>query len=356
MTHYEQRLQNDLDALRSSVIDLAGHVESNLRDAVRALLTRDADLAYRTILKDHPVNRKAEDVEARAHRFIARHLPSAGHLRFVSSVMRMGILLERMGDYAVTIGRESVRLEQPLDGTFRDEVQVMAEDSLQMFSQAMAAFREQDASLARGTMSLADQVDRDFSVAFKLLVSDRDASSAVTDLFVRLIVIMQLERVSDQAKNLCEETIFALTGETKKRRPVRVLFLGTDDASYTQMAVAIGRKQYADRGEFQSGGTKPADSVDPEVRSFLESHGYDMSDARPSPSARPDEDWARFDVLVALDGQISDYLAQVPFHTVALTWRPGEAGTVENAYRDLSIAIGELVDTMRARPEDPVGR
>jgi phosphate transport system protein len=355
MTQYEQRLQNDLDALRQSVGTLATHVESNLRDAVRALLTLDADLAYRTILKDHPVNRIAEDVEAQAHRFIARHLPSAGHLRFVSSVMRVVVLLERMGDYAVTIGRETVQLERPLEGTFRDEVQAMAQDSLQMFSQAMMAFRERDVSLARGTMGFADQVDRDFSVAFNLLVGEMPATLRPTDLFGRLIVITQLERVSDQAKNLCEETIFALTGETKKRRPVRVLFLDRNDAADTQMAVAIGRKRYGDRGVFRSAGSDPSPAVDPSVISFMEAHGFDLSAARPSAIDWPDEDWADFDVIVTLDGSIRDYLGTVPFHTVALAWEPagdGQGADLPDRYRELSQAIGDLIDTMRAPAGD----
>lgn len=355
MTQYEQRLQNDIDALRSSVSQLASRVESNLRDAVKALLTRDSDLAYATILKDHPVNRMAEDVEARAHRFIARHLPSAGHLRFVSSVMRIAVLLERMGDYAVTIGRESVRLDRPLEGVFRDEVQAMAEDAFQMFSQAMAAFREKDASLARGTMGFAEQVDRDFSVAFNLLVGDPAGEQHVTDLFVRLVVITQLERVSDQAKNLCEETIFALTGETKKRRRVRVLFLGKDDASTTQMAVAIGRKQYGDRGEFESAGLTPAAAVAPAVASFMDEHGYDLSIATPSPIAWPVEEWVRFDVLVVLEGQVADYLDEVPFHTVALAWDQASREDLGEVYRALSHLIGELIDTMRAPADGPEG-
>ena len=37
------------------------------------------------------------------HSFVARHLPSAGHLRFVSSVLRLNVALERIGDYAVAI-------------------------------------------------------------------------------------------------------------------------------------------------------------------------------------------------------------------------------------------------------------
>lgn len=352
MTHYEERLQHDLDALRHSVNDLATHVEANLRSAVKALLTRDHELAYRTILLDHPVNRQAEAVEARAHRFIARHLPSAGHLRFVSAVMRIVILLERMGDYAVTVCRESVQLRTPLEGSFRDEVHAMAEDALQMLAQAMKAFADRDEALARGTMGYADQVDRDFSVAFNMLLQSAPGSLATEDLFGRLIVIMQLERVSDQAKNLCEETVFALTGETKKRRPVRVIFLDAHDAGSTQIAVAIGRKQFGDRGEFTSAGQTPAAALDPAVHAFLESHGFDPAGARPSAAASQEEEWSRYDVIVALDGKPSDYVAEIPFHTVALSWKVPAAGTDvdsnEARYRFLSAAIGDLIDTMRA--------
>ena len=43
---------------------------------------------------------------------LARHLPSAGHLRFVSSVLRIDLELERIGHYAATICREALQLEQ----------------------------------------------------------------------------------------------------------------------------------------------------------------------------------------------------------------------------------------------------
>ena len=65
------------------------------------------------VLGDLVVNRRVRKLDSKCHAFVARHLPSAGHLRFVSSVLRLSIALERVGDYAVIIARELAQLESP---------------------------------------------------------------------------------------------------------------------------------------------------------------------------------------------------------------------------------------------------
>ncbi len=116
MSHYEKRLESDLNRIREFLVAVAGQVESALKDSIHALMTGNEILAHATALGDKPVNRAIRELDKQCHGFIALHLPSAGHLRFVSSVMRIGIELERIGDYAVTIGRESVQLEKPPEG------------------------------------------------------------------------------------------------------------------------------------------------------------------------------------------------------------------------------------------------
>jgi phosphate transport system protein len=348
MTFYETRLSRDSEALRSEVVALSADVQQALSDSIRAVLRSDRNLAYRTIIGDHPINRAAEHIEASAHRFIAKHLPSAGHLRFVSSVMRIAVLLERLGDYAVTICRESVRLQHPLTGTFRKEVEAMAADTMQMYEQAIRAFESGDESLARGTMGYAKQVDRDFAIAFSLLVDKAETSVEAEELFGRLVIITQLERVSDQAKNLCEETVFAITGETKKRRPMRLLFVDQTDDGLTQMATAITNEQCVGRAIAASGGSDPASHVDPRVVSFLESHGYDASVLHPSSLSALDEPMDAFDVVISLGETYTRLLPDLPFHTVAFDWEvPPISGDSSDSYRELATRISDLVGTLR---------
>ena len=58
----------------------------------------------------------------------------------------------------------------------------------------------------------------------------------------------QLKRLWDQAKNICEETIFlGLRGNQTQENSYRVLFVDEDNSGLSQMAEAIARKLYPDQ-------------------------------------------------------------------------------------------------------------
>jgi len=355
MSYHKQRLEHDSEIIRTQVTQLGRVVEAALRNAVKSLLTRDIELAYRTIIGDHPINRAAEALDRDCHYFIARHLPSAGHLRFISSAMKMNLLLERMGDYAATIARESAQLSTPLAGTFRAEIEAMAADALQMFDWALTAYETEDQELARNTMRIAKQVDRDYLRAFKLLTRLEGEGLDTADLFGCLIIISRLERVSDQAKNICEETLFSLTGETKKRGPMRVIFLEQSDDCFAPIAVAVGRRFFPARGIFSSAGSNPAPSVRNDVISFLDEHGLTHDGLLPSRIDWNVDGWRGYDVIVSLNGLYRDYLEEVPFLSVAFDWwlPSGEDDSVDltEGYRFLHSQIEELMMTLRGKAE-----
>ncbi|MEC7584220.1 MAG: PhoU domain-containing protein, partial [Planctomycetota bacterium] len=86
--HYEERLQQDLTQIESLVAQVGVKIEEAITNAVRALLTLDRSMAGSVIVGDYLVNRQTRELDRLCHAFVARHLPSAGHLRYVSSVLR----------------------------------------------------------------------------------------------------------------------------------------------------------------------------------------------------------------------------------------------------------------------------
>ena len=167
MSLYEARLERDLKQIQAAINEVASQVDTALQNARKAVLLLDKELAYQTILADHPINRASRNIDRLCHRFIALHLPSAGHLRYISSVLRLNLGLERVGDYAVTMGREVVQLSKPLEGIVRREVERIADDSIQMYRQAVLAYKEQNVDLARGTMGSSQQLRRAFKVGLR---------------------------------------------------------------------------------------------------------------------------------------------------------------------------------------------
>jgi len=214
MSHYEERLEKDLENIRGEVSDLATQVKQAVKNSIHALLTANQDLASATILGDGPINRKMREIDTLCHQFIAVHLPSAGHLRLMSSVIRINIILERIGDYAVTISRELQRINGAPDKRLAQGIELLSNEVQLMLKQAIASFEEDNAELARGTISMSGQIDNTVAGLYEELL-DEKAQWSLTERFAVFSVYHRLERIADQAKNLCEQTVFTVSGEGK---------------------------------------------------------------------------------------------------------------------------------------------
>ncbi len=359
MSHiYEERLQRDLIQIRSAVAEVSRQVEDALQQSLKTLLHQDKQLANETIIGDLPINRKIRAIDRLCHYFVARHLPSAGHLRFVSSVLRMNIAIERIGDYAVTIAREARMFSAPLSEEMAERIQQMADSASQMLHLAIQAFDEQNIELAQDTMKQAYKIDKKLDGAFDLLVSQGGADrQTMIDRFGTLIVLNRLERVSDQAKNICEEIVFAISGQTKKRKNYHVLFLEEADNCLSQMAVAYATKAYPELGTYKSAGPTPADNVDQACALFLEGKGIYLDQAVPQKLSDQPEDWEANHIIVALQKPVEDFLSSIPFHTVTLYWdlpklptMPADwedvVDTYQAVFQELTARIDKLVETL----------
>lgn len=362
MPHYEERMERDIERIREGVIEIASGATRGLENAVKALLTLDTNLAYQTIVDDHPINRRTEAIERQCHHFVARYLPSAGHLRFVSSVLRMVVELERIGDYAVNIARETATLKGPIEEPIRGEIEHMADNALRMFHSAIEAFSTGDEELARSTMKTERAVVADFGEIFEDLVREgRAGGSTVADLLSKLIVVYSLERVGAQSKNVCEEVVFALTGQRKRRRPVRIIFLDRGNDCAAPMAVALGSKAFPEVGIYASAGLTQRPIPASLVR-FMEEVGHGLDTGSSETVALDAIRWKDFDVIISLEGPVSDYVSEVPVSSVAFAWplpeRPAPETSEESLerYRGMYQAIGsrlhDLLETMRGLEEE----
>ncbi len=362
MGHYEQRLEQDLVRIRLEVGEVGQWVETALRDALQAVLTLDRSLAYETILGDKRVNRAIARLDRHCHYFVARHLPSAGHLRFISSVLRMNVELERVGDYATTICREAAQLGAPLEPNVKREVERMGKNVRHMFHQALRAFDESNAELAKATMQ-GDIVERSFAAGFAELLRQSEANvRSERDEFATLVIFNMLERVGDQAINICEDTVFAKTGETKSPTLYRILFLDEANSELGPMAMGIAAKGYPEGGRFYTAGRTPASEFDPAFREFMEERGHSLPPEGPRGLETVRDAWADFYVLICVEGAVGDYLDRVPFRTIAFEWNVAAPGlgrgetdvsdeqrkkAYEAAYRVVASKVRGLIEALQ---------
>ena len=363
MSHYEERLERDLARIRESVAAIAADVQRALKESVHALLAGDGERAYAVVLGDHPINRKVRACDRRCHAFVARHLPSAGHLRLVSSTLRLNVELERVGDYAVSIAREAVQLSEAPSAGIAHDIELMAEQTENVFGEAIRSFLEGNAELARATKSNAYQVEKTYENVFNDLLQDGEKGTRpLKDLFALLVVYNRLGRVADQSKNICEDTIFAVTGETKQPKIYNILFVDARNDCASQIAEAIGRKAYPGSGAWDSAGWDPAAGLDTALLGFMERKGHSLEGTVASSLATTVHELNDYHVIVGINGDVQPHVPAIPFHTIFLRWDVGDCPDdpgnpeaeqqLEAIYKQLASRIEDLMLELRGEDAD----
>ncbi|NIP17999.1 MAG: hypothetical protein GWM87_07465 [Xanthomonadales bacterium] len=345
MSHFEERLERDLNHIRNWVWQMGEEVENALRSAKKVLVIRDPDMAYATVLGDHPINRDSRECDRLCHTFIARHLPGAGHLRTMASTIRVNVALERLGDYAVTICREAIQLPEPLQEQFASDMDEIADESLRILNQSRIAFRDGNAELAIALMQMARQVQARMDGIYANLMAADDEMDGLTMMAI-FVIFTLWKRVADQAKNICDQTLYAVKGVAKLPKTHQLLFLDEAGSGVGQLAAAIGQKNFPDIAVFRCATPGRSDLVSAELRAFLEEKGLPDEDLETEQLEAIEPDLAEYNLIICLNGKYGDYVKRVPFHSSALNWdvdgmEPDPDRTAQ--YRSLRSAIDEIM-------------
>ena len=350
MSIYEERLQSDLNAIRARFEDQADRVAAAIANAQKALLTNDERLAYSTVIGDARINRNMREIDALCHRFIALHLPSAGHLRRISSGLRLNIQLERLGDYAVIVCRQAVRLREVPPASVARDLEAIGDEAQRMLKQATTAVMNDNVDMARVTIQMHGHMEHTLDAIYENLIA---SGLPATDLVPMFVIFNMLKRVADQAKNISEEALFVVTGEAKPLKTERILFVDKENTLLSKMVELVARKVSPDNAEFASAGSAPGEALNPEMVEFLQGCGIEIGQTGAAAIADIALDLDTFDVIVSVEGPVRSHVADIPFHTSALEWQLGTlptAGTEEDyqqMYRAITLHVSELMKALR---------
>jgi phosphate transport system protein len=346
--HYEERLQKDLAWIQELVGIVGQSIAKAIDDAVTSVLKLDKDLAAETVIGDYTINRQTRELDRLCHAFVARHLPSAGHLRYVSAVLRLNIALERMGDYAATISRTAAQLSTQPPAVVARDVEMMSEHARRMLNDSLRSFQQRDVGIAQATLATATQFAQYFDRVFADLVKEGDQHSRpASDLFSLMATFNRLERVIHQAKNICEETVFVVTGRMKGEKTFQILFVDDKNDGPSQLAEHFTRKAFPQSGRYRSAGWQAVDELDAGYQHFAQTVGIDLSKAWPTPLSTLVDQLDDYQLVVGLGEGSREKIGKVPFHTTVLVWPIDAAAGPEAVYRQLAPRVRELMELLR---------
>jgi phosphate transport system protein len=208
--HFHKELEN----IKKRILTLGYTVEEFARLGVKAVETRDADLAERIIRKDFEIDEMEVEIEEECLKILALHQPVAVDLRFLIAVIKINNDLERIGDEVVNIA-ERVKIiakRPPLDFSF--DYSLMGEKAQMMLKLGLDALVGMDDDLAWKVVHLDDEVDQLKDEAYDQILSAMSANPSRVGYLINLLLISRhIERMADHATNIAEEVIYLVEGD-----------------------------------------------------------------------------------------------------------------------------------------------
>jgi phosphate transport system protein len=211
--HTIKAFDEELDQLRATIAEMGGLAESAIREAMEALVRRDAAAAARVVERDRKIDALEVQVERQAVQIIALRAPMADDLRDVVAALKIASVVERIGDYAKNIAKRVASIE---DSRIRplSLLPEMARIAGEMVHNVLDAYAARDAQKAAAVCERDSAVDDFYNSIFRALLTHMmENPHNITPATHLLFVAKNLERIGDHATNVAEMVYFAATGE-----------------------------------------------------------------------------------------------------------------------------------------------
>lgn len=213
-------LDRSLREVKDGVLRMGALTESQIRAAINALVTHDADGAAAVIQGDRAVNDAQRELVNLIAMTIATQSPVARDLRFLLALDHVVYELERIADHAASVAKHARLLapEPPLKNYV--DLPRMGRLAAELVHGVLRALVDIDAELARKVAALDDDIDAINHRIFDEVVGLMQADPGNVARGTRIILVSHyLERIGDRVTNIAEDIVFLASGDVEDLNP-----------------------------------------------------------------------------------------------------------------------------------------
>lgn len=208
-----RHLDEELDHLRTLLIEMSELVDEQVAGAIDAVANCDVDLARRIRERDDEVDEYELAVDRQCERILALFTPVAVDLRLIIAAVKVNTDLERIGDHAKNMAKNTQHLEKGSDLINRTGIREMADEARNVLHEAQDAFVKQDRVLARQVLAHDRRVDRLHGETLDAVAElFREYPDRARELIHLVTMSKSVERIADHAKNIAEIVVFLVEG------------------------------------------------------------------------------------------------------------------------------------------------
>ena len=207
--------KEELKRLLEQFTEMGLDVGEQIYQATKSFIDHDRELAQSVIEHDEKVNVAEVRLEDQAINLMALQQPVANDFRQVIVVLKASSELERIGDHAVGIAKETIRIKgHQQDAIIEAEIAEMTHLIRGMLDATIDAYVKDDGRLAKEIIDANHQIETSFKKIRQSIASKmKHDAKVVTGGTGYLMVASYLERIGDHVINVVEWIMYNQTGK-----------------------------------------------------------------------------------------------------------------------------------------------
>ena len=207
----------NIDTLKQYTINMIEESVSILDLSIECMLNQDIEGCKKVIKQDDKIDELREYIRDRSIELLVLKQPMARDLRYIYALGFIALELERIGDYAVNIAEETIKICQ--DEYIKDLIDIpkMYEECKKMILEVKESLENENEDLAREIALQDDKIDSLYNRVQEDCLRVMNVNPQTINQGVNLLFIGRyLERIGDHITNICEMIIFAINGEMEE--------------------------------------------------------------------------------------------------------------------------------------------
>jgi len=214
-----KRFEDQLNELNRMINRMGEYLDESLTMTVKALVSRDVQLAQKSISLDLTIDELEKEIETLCLRLLMQQQPVASDLRIVSSALKIITDMERVGDHAADISENVAYMAKEDYTPHLEDMLKMADIVTQMVKDSIRAYVQKNLELAQGVLTQDDKVDALFlKVKLELIDKMRKDTINGEQAIDLMMNAKYLERIGDHAENIAEWVEFTITGIHRNKK------------------------------------------------------------------------------------------------------------------------------------------
>ncbi|MCL6495404.1 MAG: phosphate signaling complex protein PhoU [Ignavibacterium sp.] len=221
----QRLLDEHLEKLKTRILKMCSLVDEQFQLAVKAVEEENLEIAKLVIERDAKVDKYDLKIEKICQKIFALSQPVAMDLRLIMSSMTLNTDLERIGDISVNIVENILMIKNKPDFYNRTKLPEMFTLTKEMLKNAIDAYINGNAELAKKVIMSDDQVDKLNAENHSILKAIMKESPDNIEAAVAFLVISrELERVADHSTNIAEDVFFIVEAQIIKHKYEKYIF------------------------------------------------------------------------------------------------------------------------------------